>query len=276
MVKSKGFSFLELSIVLMIIAAIVGVIFSALSIKRSAQLQSAVREYDTYVKAIVEFQDKYKALPGDMLGSSGFRPTDMWGTDPCGCPCTTSATLTSLTCNGDGNGHIGDSDVNGNIIQSTGYELHRSWQHLSNAGFIKGQFTGSPADNTNTTYVRVGLNSPASVITGAGWSLFYLKYLPGGGPDNGALWRDYQYGHILLLGANTAPSYAYGPVLTPSEAFEIDQKIDDGKPGTGNMRANRVSVYSPNCTTNDTSQTAQTYNVSYNGAACGLFFLTGF
>ena len=65
-------------------------------------------------------------------------------------------------------------------------------------------------------------------------------------------------------------------VLTPSEALGMDTKIDDGKPGRGAVRAWRTGGYA-NCTTTDTTQDAQAYNVSFtNFPACALIFLPGF
>ena len=64
------------------------------------------------------------------------------------------------------------------------------------------------------------------------------------------------------------------PILTSAEAQNIDNKFDDGMPGTGKIRAWRTSIL-PNCTTNDTSQTAQAYSAN-SGYQCSLVFLLGF
>jgi hypothetical protein len=64
-------------------------------------------------------------------------------------------------------------------------------------------------------------------------------------------------------------------VLSPDEALSIDQKIDDGKPGRGKVRAWRTSVLA-NCTATDTSQDNQAYNIAYTPPACALVFLLGF
>ena len=64
--KQTGFTLLELSVVLIIIALVAGGIVVGQSLIRSATLRSVMGEYDHYLKAVQEFQDKYLALPGDM------------------------------------------------------------------------------------------------------------------------------------------------------------------------------------------------------------------
>jgi hypothetical protein len=62
--------------------------------------------------------------------------------------------------------------------------------------------------------------------------------------------------------------------MSPKEALSINNKIDDGKPGTAKLRPWRTSALA-NCTANDTTQTAATYKTSYSGPACALVFLLG-
>jgi len=162
-----GFTLLEMSIVLALIGLLIAAIVVGNSMVRAAQLQTMLAEYDSYVKAIKQFQDKYLALPGDMLGTAGYQPTDMWGTDPVGCPDSTySATPYTTTCNGDGNGTIGNSDANGTLSVST--EWWRAWQHLANAGLIPGQFTGVQGSG-GAQEAKIGVNVPASAVKGGGW-----------------------------------------------------------------------------------------------------------
>src|SRR5256885_1408592 len=61
------------------------------------------------------------------------------------------------------------------------------------------------------------------------------------------------------------------PVLAPAEAQDIDNKIDDGKPGTGKVRAWRTSVLA-HCTASDTTHAAATYSITYPTQACALVF----
>src|SRR3954470_10836183 len=106
MLKSKqGFTLLEMSIVLVIIAFIIGGMLVSKTMIRSSRLQTVIADADRYKKAIGLFKEKYKELPGDMPNATSF-----WGTDPGGCPSTpANAVVKTTTCNGNGDSFIGDA-----------------------------------------------------------------------------------------------------------------------------------------------------------------------
>ena len=92
----SGFTLIELSVVLVIIAFIIGGVVSAKSLIRQAQIRSIVSEYDQNVKAVKEFVDKYQALPGDISNAE-----TLWDTDGT-CPNTTyTATTATATARSD-------------------------------------------------------------------------------------------------------------------------------------------------------------------------------
>jgi prepilin-type N-terminal cleavage/methylation domain-containing protein len=276
----RGFTLLEMSIVIAIVGLIIGAIAVGSSMVQMARLRSVVTEYGIYLKAIKEFQDKYMALPGDMTNATTF-----WGAAGT-CPIPYTTTASTATCNGDGSGTIGSSTTAGVLSKSS--EWWTAWQQLADAGLIPGSFTGAPGWN-GANEANLGVNVPASKFKGAGWTLFYYLF-PNNGTNsntNSSLWTD-QYGHLLALGGYASGTYTNNGVLLPSEAESIDQKIDDGLPGTGKVRAWRTSVPQTSnpfssCTINDTSQTAQAYNNdvaaginAYNKQVCALVFLLGF
>jgi len=260
--KQHGFTLIELAVVLVIIGLIVGSVLAIQSIVRVSQLHKMLEEYNANVEALKEFQDKFLALPGDMKGIAGYTPEDMWGQDA-SCPNTPSTTVAHIaTCNGDGLGTIGNSDASGST------EWFRAWQQLSDAGFIPGSFTGTPGSGGGQE-ARPGQNVPASAVSGAGWTLYYYSQIA----DGPNLWGD-QYGHIMVLGEFTPGGITMSPALTAVEALSIDQKIDDGNPGLGIVRAFRNT----GCTTDTGSQASQVYNTNGGSTvpACSLIFLTRF
>ena len=261
--KNSGFTLLEMSIVIVIVALVAGAIVGAKSMMRAAQIKNALGEYDTYLKAIGEFRDKYLALPGDMKNA-----TTMFGASAGGCPGTAGAAPTTGSCNGNGNGRIGMTDTSGYFNTDFG-EMFRAWEQLAHAGFIKGQYNGvwSPVWVTDAT---IGLNVPESALEGAGWSLYYYIETI----DNGLLWPD-TYGHMFSLGSTRSGSITSGATLSAPEAFALDQKMDDGKPGRGVVRAWRPGFLA-NCTNSDTTQDAQAYIATKSTtAACALVFIPG-
>ncbi|MDE3016875.1 MAG: prepilin-type N-terminal cleavage/methylation domain-containing protein [Pseudomonadota bacterium] len=247
-----GFTLIEISIVLVIIALIMGGIVVGRSLIRSAQLNSVISDVAKYTQAINDFRDKYHALPGDFKGAEA-----IWGSDS-NCPNTTYTAMPhTATCDGNGDGHIGDASGN------TPAEWFRAWQQLANAGVIEGGYNGIAGTGSNVNAVP-GVNVPASKISGAGYTVYY-SFLPNGSATN---WPT--VGHVIMFGTVYPDAFTYGNAVTPAETRMIDSKIDDGLPAYGRVTVGKSPAH-PNCTTSDTASLS-TYNTSYQGNACSVIF----
>lgn len=264
--SKTAFTLLEMAIVILIIALIAAGVVSGKSLVKGAEIREMMGEYDRHVKAIQEFQDKYNQLPGDMTNATSF-----WGADTC--PTSAASSPKIATCNGSGDGKIGTSTSVGVVAAGSGgtsEEWFRAWQHLANAGLVPGKYSGTQGSGGAVQTVT-GTNIPASKMGNGGWLL--MIYYNTTGADNAA-WGD-SYGHILQFGASDSTnSRNTSPAMSPSDALSLDAKLDDGKPGTGKIRAWRTAVHT-NCTT-ETTQTGSTYKTSYNRLACAPFFIMGF
>lgn len=136
-ITQSGFSLVELSIVLVILGLLTGGILGGQSLIRAAELRSVATDVSKYRSASYAFRDKYFGLPGDFT-----RATSFWGnatTGTSGGECTapeSDAGTGTQTCNGDGNGLIG----NASTVGQRNSESFRFWQHLANAGLIEGQY----------------------------------------------------------------------------------------------------------------------------------------
>lgn len=213
----RGFSLVELSIVLVILGLLTGGILAGQSLIRAAELRSVSTEISKYKAAMNTFRDKYFAVPGDMATATQF-----WG-NPASCPGT--AGTGTQTCNGNGDG----------IISGTGAANQYSenfmfWQHLANAGLIEGSYTGRAGSlsslDSNTTNVPVSKLSPGL------WFAFNWNqtYTSTSGFDG--TFRD----NMLQLGSVAAGSSPGTALLKPEELWNIDTKMDDGKPAYGMVR----------------------------------------
>lgn len=256
--QNLGFTLLELAIVITIISLIVGGIMAGQSIMRSAELRSITIDVERYMSAVSVFEEKYESLPGDMWNA-----TDIWDAqdagDGLGTDCTNSASTTKTTCNGDGNGQIGNSSYE--------YEQFRAWHHLMNAGFIEGKYTGTKGSGgTNHSVIRE--NVPASDIANSGYSLLYV------GTGSGDYYSASDYGHVIQFGAETSTDITDGASIVAEEAWNIDQKLDDGMPGSGNIRTYDNTALS-SCADSDTAATAE-YDLTQTTKGCSLIFITGF
>ncbi len=129
-VVHRGFSLVELSIVLVILGLITGGILSGKSLIRAAELRSVVTEYQHHLTAVSMFQDQYEAIPGDFNDATRF-----WGKNNTSCAAHTGTAASPGTCNGGGDGYVQQATVAGGISEAVGF-----WQHLANAGLIEGAY----------------------------------------------------------------------------------------------------------------------------------------
>lgn len=257
MTDRQGFSLVELSIVLVILGLLVGGVLSGQALIRAAELRSINADFEKFTVAVRSFQDRYFQLPGDMT-NAGLFWTDFGGS----CPSPYNSAEPKRTCNGDGNGRVGDVST---------FETYRFWQHLTNSGLIEGQYAGvvGTAVNGGTT-VQFGVNVPGSRISRAGYTIRYISQ-PCGGGGSSYLGLCGSGANVIFFGSVDA-HLTRGPVLKPDEAWSIDRKVDDGKPGFGAVQVpSPNSSFQPNCATSNIQASAE-YNVQSNGNDCGLLF----
>jgi prepilin-type N-terminal cleavage/methylation domain-containing protein len=264
-----AFSLVELSIVLVILGLLTGGILAGQSLIRASEMRSVATEYSRYITAIYSFRDKYFQLPGDMSNATRF-----WGaqtgatTDGVVDACADSVTpATGLpTCNGDGDGKIAPQ-----LTPATGlndrlqfYEALRAWQHLANAGLIEGQYSGVHPGGGRTDLSPIpGANAPRSRISSnTAWGLRFI--IPN--YSDPTYYTPAPYGNILTIGSTGTYAGAM-PFLRPEEAWNIDTKFDDGKPGTGSMITYQ-SVVNPSCMTANAA--IADYALNSTAIACSL------
>ena len=80
-------------------------------------------------------------------------------------------------------------------------------------------------------------------------------------------------GNFLQVGAQTATGATGASFFKPEEVWNIDTKMDDGKPAYGMVQAdNPNSTKNPNCTTSTNSALA-TYNLALSAISCRIYFM---
>jgi len=252
----RGFSLVELSIVLVILGLLTGGILGGQSLIRAAELRSLTSDMQRYSAAVNSFRDKYFGLPGDITNATQF-----WGAahaTPADCKTTYS---TNTTCNGDGNGRI-------NYHLAHSYEPFRFWQQLALAGLIEGTYGGVGA-NSITDYAKPGVSVPTSKLSNVGFFAIHEDSVLGG-----TYHYDGSYGNYFRIGSDDGAGWLNTPSIKPEELWNIDKKMDDGRPAFGKILSWK-STYSANCTTTDVSSTAE-YALTQTGKNCNIIYIPGF
>lgn len=220
----NAFSLVELSIVLVILGLLVGGILAGQSLIHAAELRKTATDIASIKTSLYTFRDKYFGLPGDLNNATKF-----WGAadggDGLGTDCYIANNNNATTCNGNGDGQVGTS--------VSGPESYRLWQHLVNAGLMSGQYTGVPGPSVIVNYIDdvIGTNLPRSPM---GTSIGYVISYP---------WSNYGYtngvtmtrGNAMVIAGQKNPTTnaIEGPAFSPPDTWNLDTKLDDGKPGTG-------------------------------------------
>lgn len=261
-IACRGFSLVELSIVLVILGLLVGGVLGGTALIKAAELRAITTELQRYQTATNTFRAKYHALPGDMKNATQF-----WGTAPT-CPALNPSHGTdgSATCNGDGNGIISHSVTNGE-------EKIMFWKHLANAGLVEGSYSGAPGAG-HSDMLNIGVNIPRSKYGGGGWVVTDMDHNRVSpqvwkGPGGSSFMLD--YGHVFFIGGEHNVMGGTNPVLAPEDAWSIDMKMDDGKPGRGSIIAWPASYGDCNDAGSATNLDAD-YLLAETSKACALFF----
>lgn len=248
--NNKGFTLVELSIVLVIIGLIVAGVVAGQSLIKQAQLRSVMTEADAVRAAVNAFKLEYNGLPGDISNGSSY-----WAT---GCNAAGSGASVAADCDGDNNKRILMAAGN------TG-ESYMAWYHLSRASLYPGTFVAGAVITG-----ALGINIPKSKFSKAGITLVFDDSSSDATAGNGATsnGRDLNR-NVILFGGVVSANIANGLVFSTAQAASIDGKADDGIGTTGKVVGTGTTVDGVGTCLSGTA-----YNLDATAATpCALAFL---
>jgi prepilin-type N-terminal cleavage/methylation domain-containing protein len=255
----RGFTLVEIAIVLVVIGLLLGGILKGQQLINSARVRNLADQNSGVQAAYFGFIDRFRTLPGDMTPQQACtmvgQAVDAGVASPCGTPANAPG--------GNGDGQI-----------TTIREAGAVWAHLSAAGFLTGTYRGFSGNTSPTaTQYSQGVTTgdiPANAFQGPILLAHMQDYLnQNAGAD------------VVRL------SYSFGGKVPVPLLRDLDQKLDDGVAGTGVVRSatestddNASAVFGPvvNYTTgaaNDclNADNPSTWNVDSNNQTCNAIFL---
>ncbi len=246
--RTRGFTLIELSIVLVIIGLIVGGVLVGQDLIRSAAIRATISQVEQFNTGVNTFYGKYQGLPGDLNYSSalnyGLTAIDA-GSEARG---------SGGAGTGDGNGIIEGNDFGGGAVypQSLGQfgaETGFFWSDLTyahgmNINLIPGSFMDSclyfipSLGSYNCWVINFRNNSfwfPTARIGGGNYFYVYSR--------NG-----FNFYALSVIYNGSFPFIQSNPGLTVTQAYNIDRKTDDGVANTGRVQANYLTENSGTAT----------------------------
>ncbi len=128
----KGFTLVEIAIVLVIVGLLLGGILKGQEMITQAKVKNAITDFSGVSAAYFGYQDRYRATPGDDAGAT------RWG-------------LAGLTQIGDGDRLLEGLYTATSATAAPGNETALWWDHLRRSGFIAGAGATQPQNAFNGT-----------------------------------------------------------------------------------------------------------------------------
>ncbi|MEY4295715.1 MAG: hypothetical protein RLY82_1403 [Pseudomonadota bacterium] len=205
----RGFTLVEIAIVLVIIGLLIGGVLRGQELLNSARINSIAQQQSSISTAYYGFIDRYKTMPGDLSATQAL---------------LINSTTAPASANGDGNVGLADSAAFFNNLAQAGFI---SCTPCSDTSIVTPGAAGAVATYTAPATLS-GTNTMVNVY---GTPLTFRKDTAiTGGSTAGAI-------EFLATTAEISkPMLSTGNTIASNMLAEMDRKADDGNPGGGSFR----------------------------------------
>lgn len=246
--RQRGFTIMEMAIVLLVIGFIIGAIAMGREMVRNAGNSRLAKDVEQVRSLTYAFYTRYNAYPGDWDDAFS-----LWGTS-----CAASA----ANCNGNGDGFVG-AYTTWSSAESLNFYLH-----LNLAGLAAYKATGRDALSGYPNYT-VGSDMPKfSGVNGSDFALVPSTRLGTGG-QAAIAGEDPRRRLELYTSRGVVGGTHYFKLFAPYDAYLFDKKFDDAKGAKGLVRG--WEQVAASCFVGDYNTYDTSIKTSCDGAGCASY-----